>query len=105
MIFFSDNGGLCTLRNKNGPTSNLPLRSGKGWLYEGVAREPMIIRGPGVAEPGSVCETPVISMDFFPHDVGIGGTCRQAIHHVSGMGDLRNQRTQKKFSATSKLNN
>ena len=49
VIFFSDNGGLCTLRNKNGPTSNLPLRSGKGWLYEGGVREPMIIRGPSNA--------------------------------------------------------
>jgi arylsulfatase A-like enzyme len=48
VIFFSDNGGLCTLptgRNRiGGPTCNLPLRSGKGWLYEGGIREPMTCR-------------------------------------------------------------
>ena len=63
VIFFSDNGGLCTLaqppnRVRLGPTSNLPLRSGKGWLYEGGIREPMIIRAPGFSKAGSVCETP-----------------------------------------------
>lgn len=65
VVFFSDNGGLCTLR-KPGSTCNLPLRSGKGWLYEGGLREPMIIKAPGVTKAGSVCETPVISTDFFP---------------------------------------
>ncbi|MCP4191637.1 MAG: sulfatase [Planctomycetaceae bacterium] len=65
IIFFSDNGGLCTL-NRLGPTSNLPLRSGKGWLYEGGVREPTIIRAPGVTKPGSKCDVPIVSMDFFP---------------------------------------
>ncbi len=65
VIFFSDNGGLCTKRTP-GPTSNLPLRSGKGWLYEGGVREPTIIRAPGIAKPGSTCDTPIVSMDFFP---------------------------------------
>lgn len=66
VVFFSDNGGLCTLGNKRGPTCNLPLRAGKGWLYEGGIREPTIIRAPGVTEPGSECETPIVSTDFFP---------------------------------------
>lgn len=66
VFFFSDNGGLCTLRNRMGPTSNLPLRSGKGWLYEGGVREPMIIKVPGMVAPKSVCHQPVVSMDFFP---------------------------------------
>ncbi len=65
VFFFSDNGGLCTLR-RAGPTCNLPLRSGKGWLYEGGIREPMIARVPGVTPPGSICRAPVVSMDFFP---------------------------------------
>lgn len=65
VCFFSDNGGLCTTR-KIGPTSNLPLRSGKGWLYEGGVREPMVIRAPGVAAEGSTCDAPVVSMDFAP---------------------------------------
>lgn len=65
VVFFSDNGGLCTLK-KPGPTTNLPLRSGKGWLYEGGIRVPLIVRAPGVVEPGSTCDTPVVSTDLFP---------------------------------------
>jgi len=65
IIFFSDNGGLSTKKTA-GPTCNLPLRAGKGWLYEGGVREPLIIRAPGVSKPGLVVNTPVVSMDFFP---------------------------------------
>jgi arylsulfatase A-like enzyme len=64
VIFMSDNGGLAT--SEGHPTSNLPLRAGKGWLYEGGIREPMIIRAPGTTKPGTTCDTPVISTDFFP---------------------------------------
>jgi arylsulfatase A-like enzyme len=60
----SDNGGLST--SEGSPTSNLPLRGGKGWLYEGGIREAFLIRWPGVTTAGSVCRTPVISTDFFP---------------------------------------
>ena len=42
VIFMSDNGGLATAEGS--PTSNRPLRAGKGWLYEGGIREPWIIR-------------------------------------------------------------
>lgn len=71
VFFFSDNGGLCTLssrRTKNdrgGPTSNLPLRSGKGWCYEGGIREPLIVSAPNQFAP-AVCDTPVISTDLMP---------------------------------------
>ncbi|MCP4374779.1 MAG: sulfatase [bacterium] len=60
VIFSSDNGGL------SGPTNNKPLRAGKGYPYEGGIRVPYIFRWPGAIKPGSVCETPVISVDFFP---------------------------------------
>ncbi len=74
VVFFSDNGGLSTLgANRLAPTSNRPLRAGKGWLYEGGIREPAIIRAPGVTEPGSVCETPIVSMDFFPTLLHLAG--------------------------------
>ncbi|MEM9826150.1 MAG: sulfatase, partial [Planctomycetota bacterium] len=51
VVLTSDNGGLCTLNrgrkaDRKGPTCNLPLRSGKGWLYEGGIRVPAIIRLP-----------------------------------------------------------
>ncbi len=38
VIVTSDNGGLSS--SEGLPTSNLPLRGGKGWLYEGGIREP-----------------------------------------------------------------
>ncbi|HEY2411064.1 MAG TPA: sulfatase [Pirellulaceae bacterium] len=64
VIFTSDNGGLST--SEGWPTSNLPLRGGKGWMYEGGIREPLLVRWPGVVKPGSVVQTPVSSPDFMP---------------------------------------
>jgi arylsulfatase A-like enzyme len=65
VIFTSDNGGLSTLNRKNAPTSNGPLRAGKGWCYEGGIRVPLIISGPNVSEPGRTVDQPVVSMDNF----------------------------------------
>lgn len=65
VVFFSDNGGLSTL-GRIGPTCNLPLRAGKGWLYEGGIREPLIIAAPDLIKKGSVNDAPVFSTDFFP---------------------------------------
>lgn len=64
VVFFSDNGGLST--SEGHPTSNLPFRAGKGWMYEGGIREPLLVRVPGVTPAGSVNETVVSSVDFFP---------------------------------------
>lgn len=63
VIFTSDNGGLST--SEGSPTSNLPLRGGKGWMYEGGIREPLIIRWPAVLKGGTVIDTPVSSPDYF----------------------------------------
>lgn len=57
VIFTSDNGGLL------GPTDNSPLRSGKGYPYEGGIRVPLIVNWPGKV-PASESSTPVISMDL-----------------------------------------
>jgi arylsulfatase A-like enzyme len=84
VFFFSDNGGLCTSANI-GPTSNLPLRSGKGWLYEGGVREPMIVRVPGLTSPGSECQAPVVSMDFFPTILELAGLPAMPERHVDGL--------------------
>lgn len=73
VIFTSDNGGLSTLRRKNAPTSNGPLRAGKGWCYEGGIRVPLIIRGPGVVKPGRVVEQPAVSMDYFTTMLSLAG--------------------------------
>ena len=46
LIFFtSDNGGLAT--SEGSPTCNAPLAEGKGWMYEGGTREPLMVRWPG----------------------------------------------------------
>lgn len=71
VVFTSDNGGLSTAEGH--PTSNLPLRAGKGWLYEGGIREPWIVRAPGVAKPGGICDTPVAQIDFFPTLLALAG--------------------------------
>ncbi len=61
IVFTSDNGGLSTA--EGWPTSNAPLRAGKGWLYEGGIRVPLIIKGPGIDRPGRTLDTPVTTMD------------------------------------------
>jgi arylsulfatase A len=60
VIFTTDNGGLL------GPTNNAPLRSGKGYPYEGGIRVPLIVRWPGRTQAGSTCDEPVLSVDFLP---------------------------------------
>jgi arylsulfatase A len=68
VIFTSDNGGyIGKPRGQQAPvTSNAPLRSGKGSLYEGGIRVPLIMRWPGVTAVGKVCEEPVWLADLFP---------------------------------------
>ena len=87
VIFFSDNGGLSTL-SRPGPGCNLPLRAGKGWLYEGGVREPTLIRAPGVTQPGSVSHKPMVSMDFFPTMLELAGLPLQPKLHVDGQSLL-----------------
>ncbi len=93
IIFTSDNGGLST--SEGSPTSNLPLRGGKGWLYEGGIREPLIVRWPGKVKPGVEVGTPVSSPDYFATLADVTGTKPTAkIDGVSlrplleGKGDL-----------------
>ena len=67
VIFTSDNGGFINRwRHMDAVTNNSPLRSGKGSLYEGGVRVPMIVRYPGVTRAGTECNELVASMDFYP---------------------------------------
>lgn len=59
VVFTSDNGGYM------GVADNLPLRLGKGYLYEGGIRVPMFVRWPGRIKPGTTSAAPVITMDIF----------------------------------------
>lgn len=83
VIFTSDNGGLSTA--EGWPTSNLPLRAGKGWLYEGGIRVPLIVRWPGVVEGGSVTDLPVNGPDFFPTIRELAGIAAPPMETLDGM--------------------
>ena len=66
ILFTSDNGGLSLQGSRSGEphTQNLPLKQGKGSLYEGGIRVPMIAAGPQI-KPGSVSKQYIISEDYF----------------------------------------
>ena len=66
ILFTSDNGGLSLKGSRSGEphTQNLPLKQGKGSLYEGGIRVPMIAAGPQI-KPGSVSKQCIVSEDYF----------------------------------------
>lgn len=67
VIFYSDNGGRVGPYGDYDMTADhYPLRSGKGSLYEGGIRVPLIIRWPGVTREGTKSAVPVTSYDFYP---------------------------------------
>lgn len=67
VIFASDNGGYIRINEtQNAPiTNNAPLRSGKGSLYEGGVRVPLIVKWPQVTPKGAECHEPVVLTDLF----------------------------------------
>lgn len=74
IILTSDNGGLSTQEGPNTPaTSNAPLRAGKGYLYEGGIRVPLLIAWPGSNRPGTSEATPVSSVDIMPTVLAMAG--------------------------------
>jgi len=85
VIFMSDNGGY-SLRSKPIHTHNLPLRAGKGSLYEGGIREPMIVKWPGVTKPGSKAGQYIMVEDFFPTILQLAGVRNpRTIQHPDGL--------------------
>ncbi len=98
VFFMSDNGGLA--RKIQGPldpnrtkhcvssTVNGPLRGGKGVPYEGGVREPWIVRWPGVVKPGTTCDVPVTSVDFFPTILEMAGVAADPKANVDGRSIL-----------------
>lgn len=82
IVFTSDNGGLSTAEGS--PTSNLPLRAGKGWAYEGGVREPLIVSWPGHLPAGRTTDAIVTSPDFFPTLLELAGLPAEPRLHVDG---------------------
>ncbi|KIO77980.1 sulfatase [Pedobacter lusitanus] len=74
IVFMSDNGGFSHAPREGAEnTQNYPLRGGKGSLYEGGVREPLIVRWPGVTKPGSTSKQYVRIEDFYPTLLEVAG--------------------------------
>jgi arylsulfatase A len=84
VVFFSDNGGLnFEGKSKLRITDNSPFRAGKGHLYEGGIREPLVMRLPGTIRRGTVIDTPVCSVDFLPTFCDLAGLKSGKVDGVS----------------------
>ena len=85
IFFTSDNGGRSTLYGAGDATSNLPLRAGKGWLYEGGIRVPLIVSGPGL-DGGAVRDSALVtSTDFYPTILDLAGAESIPQQHQDGV--------------------
>ncbi len=58
VIFTSDNGGT--------DRYTAPLKGGKGQLYEGGIRVPLVVSWPGMKKSGAQCDAPVCTVDWYP---------------------------------------
>lgn len=85
VVFLSDNGGLSTGSGPRMPTSNLPLRGGKAWVYEGGIRSPLIIRYPAQVKAGQRPQVPVLSTDLYPTILELAGLPLRPEQHVDGV--------------------
>ncbi|MBL9127266.1 MAG: sulfatase, partial [Verrucomicrobiales bacterium] len=83
VVFASDNGGYTNHFRGEKVTDNTPLRSGKGSLYEGGIRIPLIVRWPGVTPAGSECREPVLCTDLYRTLAELAGA--SATQLASGM--------------------
>jgi arylsulfatase A-like enzyme len=92
VIFTSDNGGLHVLESPNTPaTHNTPYRAGKGYLYEGGLRAPLIIRWPGQIPP-QVAPWIMSNLDWTPTLMEfVGGAAPEGVDGISMAKSLREQ--------------
>lgn len=91
IVFTSDNGGLSTAEGS--PTTNQPLREGKGWLHDGGLRVPLIVAGGGTI-PGLDTETVTSTPDLFPTILELAGLPPLPAQHLDGRsiaGSLRGE--------------
>src|SRR5690606_26155749 len=84
--FTSDNSVLSTAEFS--PTCNAPLHEGKGWMYDGGTREPLVISLPGVTKPGSVCDHVTTTPDLYPTILEALGLPLQPKQHCDGKSIL-----------------
>lgn len=86
IVFTSDNGGESTKTTAYGgkATSNLPLKAGKCWLYEGGIRVPLVVKWPGKIAPNSVSNHSVAGTDHYPTLLNLASLPEQASQHIDG---------------------
>lgn len=86
ICFTGDNGGV--VAGDSYSTSNLPLRGGKGYQFEGGIREPYFIKVPGMDIAGKKCSTPVSGTDFYPTILDLVGAKLKPEEHTDGVSLL-----------------
>jgi arylsulfatase A-like enzyme len=102
VMFTSDNGGLrYEGKSKRLVTDNAPLRAGKGHLYEGGIREPLLVRGPGFVRPRpdddtpmADIDTPVCHIDFLPTLLSLAGRRAAGVDGIDFAPLLRGRKTR-----------
>ena len=91
------------------PTNNAPLREGKGRIYEGGQRVPLMVRWPGKIEPGSTSDAVVGAIDLYPTILDALGLKQPDGHVVDGVSFLpvleadRNASSAKPISPGSRI--
>jgi arylsulfatase A len=83
ILFTSDNGGESNNNRNIAPTSNFPLRAGKGWNYEGGIRVPTFVTWPGHIA-AQECDERVITMDIYPTLLELTGLDAKPHQHLDG---------------------
>ena len=86
VVFTSDNGGLATA--EGAPTCNAPLAEGKGWMYDGGVREPLIMSWSNFIEGGRRTDKVVTSPDFYPTLLEAAGLPLRPEQHSDGLSFL-----------------
>jgi len=83
VVFTSDNGGVAA--GDAYATSNLPLRAGKGYQFEGGIREPYFVKVPWLNTKGKECNIPVTGTDFYPTIMDLVGGELKPEEHADGV--------------------
>ena len=83
VVFTSDNGGVAS--GDAFSTSNLPLRGGKGYQWEGGIREPYFIKVPWLKNGGTQSDFPVIGTDFYPTLLDLANVDLLPEQHIDGI--------------------
>ncbi|MDF9799394.1 arylsulfatase A-like enzyme [Catalinimonas alkaloidigena] len=83
VVFTSDNGGVAS--GDAFSTTNLPLRGGKGYQWEGGIREPYFIKVPWLENSSKTIDYPVTGTDFFPTILDLANLPLMPGQHVDGV--------------------